>query len=118
MQSEHIRWTEKLKGVVVGEWRGFLEIIAFILIISGALLTFNRLSQPNISSTYAIILGVKVSLTIVMAFIAFRKIGPLKKSEGIIYQLFSPSRFMVGMGAVVILLAIILRAIYDKSIAP
>lgn len=117
-QSERISWTEKLKGVVVGEWREFLEITAFVLVISGALLAFNRLSQPNISSTYAIVLGVKVALTIVMAFIALRKIGPLKKSKGMINQLFSASRFMVGLGAVVILLAIILRAIYDKSIAP
>ena len=117
-QSDNVSWKEKIEGAIAGEWREFLEITAFILVISGALLAFNRLSQPNISSTYAVILGVKVALTTVMAFYTFRRISPLIKGIALANWMRFYRRLVAGLGALVILLAVILRAVYDKSIIP
>lgn len=117
-QSEHISWAETLETVISGEWREFLEITALMLIIGGALLAFNRLSQPNISATYTIILGVKIALTVLMAFYTFRRISPIRKGAGLGNWLRFSSRLMAGIGALIILLAVVLRAVYDRSIIP
>ncbi|MBI4288003.1 MAG: hypothetical protein HY671_06215 [Chloroflexi bacterium] len=108
-------WT--LGQSAAGEWREFQEIAAFVLIISGALLSVNRLTQPNIGAAYAIVLGVKVALAVLMALLALRAVTGVKRGAASAGGLVSSSWFTGGLGAVIVLLAIILRMLYERTLA-
>lgn len=103
---------------VVAEWREFLEIAAFVLLITGVLIAVNRLGQPRIGALYAANLGVKVALAVLMGLIALRRLAAVKKGALSPAGLVAPSWAMSGLGAVVVLIAIILRTIYEKSLVP
>ncbi|MBF8266241.1 MAG: hypothetical protein HW384_2105, partial [Dehalococcoidia bacterium] len=132
-QLEHINPVKKLEVEVARKQRRFLETAAFTIIISGALLALNRMSQPNISPTYVIVLGSKVAVTALAVFVAFReadrnkrytdaaKLAPSSSGRNKRYTdaaklAPSSSGVIAGLGALAVLLAIILREIYEKSV--
>lgn len=103
---------------VIAEWREFLEIAAFVLLITGVLMAVNRLGQPRIGAVYAAHLGVKVALAVLMGLIALRRLAAVKKGALSPVGLVSSSWVMSGLGAVVVLIAIIMRTIYEKTLVP
>ncbi len=98
------------------EWREFLEIGAFVLLVSGALLAANRLTQPNIGVAYLVLLGVKVGLAALMAWMAFRATRNVTKGTMPYGGLVRISWLTAGVGVAVMLLAIVLRMLYEKTL--
>jgi len=115
-QQEHINPIKKLEVEVARKQRKFLETAAFTIIISGALMALNRMSQPDITPAYVIVLGSKVSVTALAVFVAFREADRNKRYTDAAKLAPSSSGVIAGLGALAVLLAIILREIYEKSV--
>ena len=91
---------------------GFKELVDLTLIvflISGGLLTFERLSSGAAGTLYAVVLGLKVLLSVFVYHWAFavRRGRSWASRE---------AHFLVGSGAVVVLLATLLKSLYEGGL--
>lgn len=123
--------------------RGFQELVdacIMILVVSGVLLSFDRLAQGPISGAYVVLLGLKITAAMWMFYLArqlrsgragsARTVGvapsavmesrPSGRGAMFVLQelkgVFSPSRLVLGLGLVIVLLAILLRAVYEGGL--
>jgi uncharacterized membrane protein len=91
---------------------GFWELIdlaAFVLLVSGGLLVFDRLSGGAASLLYVAVLGLKVSLSLLVYRLArLMRRGPGWHSRD--------ARLMVGAGFLVVFLATVLKALYEAGL--
>jgi uncharacterized membrane protein len=87
--------------------REVVDVCVLVLLVSGAVLVFERLSGGQASTLYAGLLGLKVVLALLMFYQVFRARG-----AGILE---SPRtlRAPLGVGAVVLLLAVLLKVAYE-----
>jgi uncharacterized membrane protein len=95
-------------------YRGFRELAdaaAVAFVVSGVVLTFDRLSGPAASPSYVAILGAKVALAVVTFILATR----LRRAEAA--QRLALARWQVGLGATIILLAALLKTLYEGGLA-
>ena len=93
--------------------QGFRELAdaaIVVFVISGAILTFDRLTGTAASPTYLGVLGLKVILALAMFYLAtrLRRADPSRRP--------SLARWQVGLGAVVILLAAMLKTLYEGGL--
>jgi uncharacterized membrane protein len=94
--------------------RGFRELAdaaIVVFIVSGAILTFDRLSSPAASPAYVAILGAKVALAVVTFILATR----LRRADRA--RRLPLARWQVGLGAAIILLAALLKTLYEGGLA-
>ncbi|MBI4329318.1 MAG: hypothetical protein HY685_05600 [Chloroflexi bacterium] len=115
-----------------GEFKGMVELSIWLLLITGAVLLFDRIAGP-VRLGYAIVLAAKLGLSSLMFLTAFslgrrgpqRRASPLEGRwaellpEGIARRLgglsgawdrlFSPTNLLLVLGPVVILLSLALR---------
>lgn len=103
-------------ALVAGIARQFQELtqaaIAVVL-LTGAVLTFDRLSQPHVLRLYVGVLAVKIALSLVMVALA----GGLGRRTGIRRRprwLSTPYIILV-LGLLVYLLAMLLQVLFDMS---
>ncbi len=90
---------------VIGErFKRIVDLSMWVLIITGALLIYDRLTQ-QIALDYAVILGIKLALSAAMFLIAF-SIGRRASR-----RLVSPTNTLLILGPIVILLGLLLRFI-------
>ncbi len=100
-----------------------------VLVVSGAVLTFDRLTAGVVGAAYIVILGLKIALSLVMFGLAW-ELGR-RRREGINRQpAFSgptwlpepvriwlrPARLTLSLGLVVVLLGLLLRALYEAAL--
>jgi putative copper export protein len=101
-----------------GVWRGFREALKAgigIFVVTGALLTMERLSSAALPPTYFAVLAVKVALGISM-FLVARRIGA-PTADGLPPGFWSRAEVRVlALGVVVYALAAALKAIYEETI--
>jgi uncharacterized membrane protein len=91
--------------------RGFKELLdlsLIVFIISGGLLTFERLSSGAAGSAYVVILGLKIFLSVLLFRWAFQVRS--RGWEG------PEARLLVGSGFVVVLLAAVLKTLYESGL--
>jgi uncharacterized membrane protein len=98
-------------------WRavsqGFRELTdasIIVFIISGAVLTFDRLSSVAASPAYVGVLAAKLALALVAFFLAAR----LRRAEPA--RRLWLARWQVGLGALIILLAAVLKTLYESGL--
>jgi uncharacterized membrane protein len=93
---------------------GFKEIVDLslpVFLLSGALLTFERLSSGAVGSTYVVVLVLKVLLSLLLYRWAFQVRRPGGWAR-------PAARFLVGSGIVVIFLAVVLKTLYEGGLRP
>ncbi len=107
-------------GAEFGRW---LNAATVVFIVSGVILTFDRLSSRGATVQYGIVLALKVTLAlwmfgIVQGFGARRR-GRLQVTPGRVAAvrgaLGSP-RTLLWLGAIVVLLAAILKTLYENAL--
>ena len=60
MKHSEISFIKKFHSQLSTEFRGLVDTCIFILLATGAIMTFNRLTPGNIGFLYALILGLKI----------------------------------------------------------
>jgi uncharacterized membrane protein len=86
-----------------------VDLTLVVFIVSGGLLTFERLSGGAAGTAYAVLLGLKVLLSLALYRWAFglRRRGGWGGREG---------RIVVGLGLLVVLLATVLKTLYEGGL--
>ena len=59
----------QLEGQISIEFRGLVDTCIFVLLTTGAIMTFNRLTPGNIGYQYALILGLKIVFVAAMFYL-------------------------------------------------
>ena len=104
---------DRLDGVRRAAYRGFRELAdaaIVIFVVSGAVLTFDRLSSAAATPAYVAVLAAKIALALAMFYLStrLRQATPARR--------LTLARWQVGLGALVILLAAILKTLYESGL--
>ena len=113
-------WVGAATGAEFGRW---VDAAMIVFIVSGVVLTFDRLSSRGATVQYGVVLALKVALAlwmfgIVQGFGARRR-GRLRVTPGRVAAvrgaLGSP-RTLLWLGAIVVLLAAVLKTLYENAL--
>lgn len=90
--------------------REIVQTALIVFLVSGAILTFERLSRGAAGTTYVILLGLKIVLSVVMFQVGFRFRGArgARRVRGL--------RIMAGLGLAIVLLATVLKWVYERAL--
>lgn len=90
--------------------REIVQSSLVVFLLSGAILTFERLSYNVVGTAYVSLLGLKIVLAVAMFQIAFRsrRARPELRTLG--------SRWVAGLGLAILLLAALLKSIFERSL--
>lgn len=100
---------ELIRKRVDAGFKELVDVTLVVFIISGALLTFERLSSGAATTAYVIVLGFKLILSVLLFRWAVQlRRGPDRNSH--------KARLMVGSGFLVILLASVLKTLYESAL--
>jgi hypothetical protein len=90
--------------------REIVQTALIVFLVSGAILTFERLSRGAADSTYVLLLGVKIVLSVVMFQVGFRFRGARgqRRVRGL--------RIMATLGLTIVLLATVLKWLYERAL--
>jgi len=93
-----------------GAMREIVQTSLIVFLVSGALLTFERLSRGAANTTYVWLLVLKVALALVMFQVGFRLRGArgARRVVGL--------RWLSGLGIAIVVLASILKWIYERAL--
>ena len=109
-------WQSSTPPELVGRFdvamREIVQTALFVFLISGAILTFERLSRGAAGSTYVMLLGLKIVLSVVMFQVGFRFRG----ARG--HQRIQGLRIMAALGLAIVLLATVLKWLYERALLP
>ncbi len=108
--AEDPKWSVSLRQAVYSGFRELADAAIVAFIVSGAILTFDRLSSNAASPLYLAVLALKVLLAVIMFYLAAR----LRRAEHTRRDRFA--RWQVGLGAAVILLAAVLKTLYENGL--
>ena len=92
--------------------REIVQTALVVFLVSGVILTFERLSRGAASSTYVTLLGVKILLSVVMFQVGFRFRGARGQSRVRGLQI------MAALGLAILLLATVLKWLYERALLP
>jgi uncharacterized membrane protein len=109
---------------IAANFRGLVSLAMAVLLISGAILTFERLTSGFIGTSYVVVLFTKITIAAYMFYLVrFVKSGLLKKNDSISrpkprgwISLVTGNPAVVVMGLVVFLLADVLSAIFENGL--
>jgi len=102
--------TERLLSNVDAAMREIVQTSLVVFLVSGALLTFERLSRGAADMTYVAILVVKIALAVAMFQVGFRLRG--RRGAARVVSL----RWLAGLGVTILLLAAILKWLYERAL--
>jgi hypothetical protein len=90
--------------------REIVQTALIVFLVSGAILTFERLSRGAADSTYVLLLGAKIVLSVVMFQVGFRFRGARgqRRVRGL--------RVMATLGLTIVLLATVLKWLYERAL--
>ncbi len=89
-----------------------VQTALIVFLVSGAILTFDRLSRSAADLTYVLLLAIKVMLSFVMFAISFR----FRDARG--RRRLIGLRVLAGFGFAIVLLATILKWRYERNLLP
>ena len=125
--------TGQTNALVAAEFRGLVDTAVVVLVLTGAILTFDRLSSRYVGVPYVAVLALKIGLALWMFLLA----GSLRRrrraargaadpvAQGLTARLWS-GRFARGLsatnlvvagGILVFLLADLLRLLFERAVA-
>ena len=119
----------EVNRLTADEFRVLVDVCFFVLVVTGISLTFDRLSDGVTGPAYAIVLGVKVALSIWMFFLARshrrrtaileeyrRQQEPPTGTFAKTVRALSGYNMVVVLGVLVFLLADLLKFLYEAAI--
>lgn len=110
----------RLRTAVGREFARLVDLSTVVFIVSGVVLTFDRLSSQGATVTYGIVLAVKVALALWMFGIAQglkrRRRSAQGQGQGAIRQTLGSPRLLLWLGALVVLLAAVLQVLYEATL--
>ena len=92
--------------------REIVQTALVVFLVSGAIMTFERLSRGAASSTYVALLGLKIVLSVIMFQVGFRFRGARGR------QRVRGLQIMAALGLVILLLATVLKWLYERALLP
>jgi uncharacterized membrane protein len=95
-----------------GTMRDIVQTVLIVFLVSGAILTFERLSRGAAGTTYVTLLGSKIVLSLVMFQVGFRFRGARgpRRVRGLQIQ--------AALGLVIVLQATVLKWLYERALVP
>jgi putative copper export protein len=92
--------------------REIVQTALVVFLVSGAILTFERLSRGAAGTAYVTLLALKIVLAIVMFQIGFRFRGARgpRRVRGL--------QIMAALGLAIVLLATVLKWLYERALLP
>ena len=121
-EGEEARAIVARVGAAAGrEFGRWVNAAIVVFIVSGVLLTFDRLANRGATIEYGIVLALKIGLALWMFGIAQglgrrRKRRPAAGRTAAIRQFLGSPRLLLWLGAITVLLAAILKAIYEAAL--
>ena len=112
----------QVEGAIAGRFREVVEASLVALVVTGALLTFDRLSSGAASTAYVAVLGVKVLLALAMCWLAWelgwagRRRTAAPSPARWLRGWLSPTRLVLALGLTVVLLASVLRQVFEAGL--
>lgn len=112
---------ERLQVDIRRDFARFVNGAMAVFVVSGVLLTFDRLSGRGATPAYAIVLAFKVALAVWMFAITQRLqrrgLGSVRRGRiaSFWWRVSSP-RTLLWLGAAVVLLAALLKALYERAL--
>jgi uncharacterized membrane protein len=106
-------------GAEFGRW---VRAATVVFVISGAILTFDRLASRGATVEYGVVLAIKIALALWMFAIAqsLGRRGRARRPTGrfaAIGQTLGSPQTLLWLGAIVVLLAAILKTLYEGQLA-
>ncbi|MQF64925.1 hypothetical protein FIM04_02245 [SAR202 cluster bacterium AC-409-J13_OGT_754m] len=102
---------------IAEDFRTMVTTAMTVLLITGAILTFERLTSGFVGTLYVVTLGTKIALALYMFYLVrFIKTRYRENSYGKLTSLISGPTTVVILGAVIFLLADILNSIFEKGL--
>ena len=95
-----------------GATREIVQTVLIVFLVSGAILTFERLSRGAAGTAYVTLLGSKIVLSLVMFQLGFRFRGARgqRRVRGL--------QILAALGLVIVLQATILKWLYERALLP
>jgi uncharacterized membrane protein len=105
-------------GAEFGRW---LRGATVVFVVSGIILTFDRLASRGATTAYGVVLAVKVALALWMFAIA-QSIGRRRRAKRAtgrraeLLQMLGSPQILLWVGAIVVLLAAVLKTLYETRL--
>ena len=109
-----------IAGEIAALFRRMVNICMGILLLSGAYLTFDRLTQTTLGWPYLVVLGLKIVLAtgmfILAIYIGQSNIRRLAKHSTRLSR--AAPQLMLALGIIVFILGALLNGLFEGTIAP
>ena len=109
-----------IAGEIAALFRRMVNICMGILLLSGAYLTFDRLTQTTLGWPYLVVLGLKIVLApgmfILAIYIGQSNIRRLAKRSTRLSR--AAPQLMLALGIIVFILGALLNSLFEGTIAP
>jgi len=109
-----------IAGEIAALFRCMVNICMGILLLSGAYLTFDRLTQTTLGWPYLVVLGLKIVLAtgmfILAIYIGQSNIRRLAKRSTRLSR--AAPQLMLALGIIVFILGALLNSLFEGTIAP
>ncbi len=127
--SEPPRQPPLLDSIASAEFRGLVDVCIMVLVASGVILSFERLTGSVADVPFVVTLGVKTALSLWMFYISLslrrrRAFGPTVAQEnpafpfltGWMTRLVTRYNLIIALGIVVFLLSDLLKVLYELAL--
>ena len=108
------------------EFRSLVDTCLFVLLATGAVMTFDRLTPGTLGVSYLIVLGVKLSMVAVMFYMVrakrqtawdYKSLRNIRKNpKGSIFRVIAGYNLIIVLGLSVYLLSSLLRSMYEITV--
>ena len=110
------------------EFRQLVDVAIWVLLVSGAIISVDRLTSDHSTPTYGVVLGLKIAFSLWMfGLVWFRRRGSstmppqdAAQTSGLaqrISAVLAPTNLILALGLLVLLLAELLGHLFEQSIA-
>ena len=118
-----------LNRIAGQEFRNLVDTAIWVLLVTGAILALNRLTSGNAGTSYGVVLGIKVVLSVWMFYLVwFRQrrasTAPIPQPDHrppAVLRVFraagTATNLLLILGVLVLLLSDILRGLFERAIA-
>jgi uncharacterized membrane protein len=112
----------RIEPAIAARFKEIVETSLVVLLVSGAVLTFDRLTSGAAGGLYLAVLTAKVSLALVMCWLTWelgwagRRRRPAARAHGAVSRWLSPPRLTLLLGLGVVLLAVVLRELFEAGL--
>lgn len=96
------------------EFREVVRLSIVIFVVTGVVLAFTRLGNARVTTGYVAVLAFKSALSLWMFWLA----GRVGQSAGLGRWWLRPQYLILELGTVVYLLSLVLRVLYEQTLAP